>query len=66
MKKIAIDLQDLIDVLVAMRDSGGTTQVVIFEHNGLPTLCDKDDPENIIQFQVFDKEQETKNGDPVH
>lgn len=66
MKKVAINLQDLVDVLEAMRDSNGTTDVIFFEYNGMPALADKEEPDNVITFQVYDKTEETKDGDIVH
>jgi hypothetical protein len=43
-------LEDLLSVLEQMRDSGGTVQVIIFEHDGMPAICDADEPGNIIAF----------------
>ncbi len=66
MKSVAVNLQDLIDILEAMRDSGGTTEIVLFERKGMLAICDREQPEDIITFQSFDKTEETKDGDKVH
>jgi len=65
MKKVKISLQDLLVVLQAM-DENGTEDIIFFEKNGVPALCDAEEPDNIITFQTFDPEQETKDGDQIH
>jgi hypothetical protein len=65
-KRVKIDIQDLLMVLNAMVDSAGTTDVIFFEHNSLPALADASDPDNIITFETFDDTQETKDGDAIH
>lgn len=50
MRKIKINIDDLIQVLEILRDNG-TKNVMFFEHNDLPAMADADDPESIIMFQ---------------
>lgn len=65
MKKIKVSLEDILIVLEAMQNNG-TVDVIFFEHGGLPALCDADEQDNIITFQTFDPEEETKDGDAIH
>lgn len=65
MKKIKIDIRDLLVVLEAMIENG-TSEIIFFEHGELPAIADADDPDNIIAFQTYDEEQETKDGDQIH
>lgn len=65
MRKVKIDLQDILVVLQAMEENG-TKQVIFFEKDGLPSICDAEEPDNIIMFQTFDDTQETKDGDAIH
>lgn len=65
MRKVKIDLQDILVVLQAMEENG-TQEVVFFEKDGLPAICDADEPDNIIMFQTFDSDSETKDGDAIH
>lgn len=65
MKKIKIDITDLMVVLEAMVE-GGTTEIIFFEHGGLPAIADADEPDSCITFQTFDPTEETKDGDKVH
>jgi hypothetical protein len=65
LKKIKIDVQDLLVVLEAMLDSG-TRNIIFFEHNNLPAIADAEDPDNIITFQTYDPSEETKDGDSIH
>lgn len=66
MRKVKINLKDLITVLEAMQDSGGATEIILFEHEGYPALSDADNQENVITFQAYDEEAETKDGDSIH
>lgn len=65
MRKVKISLQDLLVVLQAMEENG-TTDIIVFDHNGLPAIADADEQDNIITFQTFDDTKETKDGDPIH
>lgn len=65
MKKIKINLEDILIVLEAMQNNG-TQDIIFFEHSGLPAIADADEPDNIITFQTFDPEAETKDGDAIH
>lgn len=65
MKKIRIPLDDLITVLEALRDSGGATEVIIFEYEGIPALVDADDPDNVITFQAIGEDGENDE-DKLH
>lgn len=65
MKTVKIDLQDILVVLDAMAENG-TQQVIFFEKDGLPAICDAEEPDNIIMFQTFDSEVENKDGDAIH
>lgn len=50
MKKVKISIDDLIAVLEAMRDTGGTSEVIIFDYEGMPAFADAADTENIVTF----------------
>jgi hypothetical protein len=63
MKKIKIDLDDLLIVLEAMQDQG-TKEVLIFEYQDQPAIADADDRENIISFQAVTSEDDPE--DQVH
>lgn len=65
MKKIKIDILDLMVVLEAMIEQG-TTNIIFFEHNDMPAIADAETPENSITFQTFDPTEETKDGDKIH
>lgn len=65
MKKVKVNLEDVLVVLMAMQDNG-TQDVVFFEHGGHPAMADADDPDSIITFQTFDEEMENPDGDAVH
>lgn len=65
MKKVKIDIQDLLTVLNAMVDSGGTTEIIFFEHNNLPAIRDANDEDSCITFETFD-ESEDKDGNIRH
>ncbi len=58
MKKVKVPLEDLIQVLEAMRDTGGTTEVIFFSWKGMPALADALSPENIITFQTTEVTEE--------
>lgn len=58
MKKIKINIDDLIAVLEALKESGGTKEVIFFEYKDLPALADADEPENIIMFQAIGEAEE--------
>lgn len=57
MKKIKVAIDDLLVVLEAMKENG-TTDIMIFEYNGSPAICDSSEPDNIISFQTV-----SENGD---
>jgi hypothetical protein len=63
MKKIKIPIDELITVLEAMKESGGTTQIIIFEQNGIPAICDADEQENYILFQTEGEDPGETNDD---
>jgi hypothetical protein len=65
MKRVKIDLMDLLMVLEAMNENG-TKEILLFEHGGLPALADADDPDNMVTFQTFDPDLENKDGESVH
>jgi hypothetical protein len=65
MKRIKVNLDDILMVLDAMKENG-TQEVVFFESEGMPAIADADEPENIIRFQPFDSEVENIDGDAVH
>lgn len=58
MKRIKLNIDDLISVLEALKESGGTKEVIFFEYKDLPALADADEPENIIMFQAVEEGQE--------
>lgn len=55
MKKIKISLDDLLVVLEAMKDSGGTKEILFFEYQGYPAICDANDPESVITFAAVNE-----------
>lgn len=65
MKSVKIDLQDLLVVLQAMQENG-TTEIVVFDYSGTPAIADSDERDNIITFETFDDDVETKDGDSIH
>lgn len=65
MRKVKINLDDILIVLDAMKENG-TEDVIFFEHGGLPAIADADEPDNIVTFQTFDPDLENKDGDPIH
>lgn len=64
MKKIKINIDDLIQVLEVLRDNGGTKDVIFFEYNNLPAMADAAEPENIIMFQSVEGTAEDE--DVIH
>lgn len=64
MKKIKLDIDDLITVLDAMKENG-TTSVIFFEYEDAPAMADADEPENIILFQA-DGEVENDPNEAIH
>lgn len=65
MKKVKINLSDLLTVLQAM-DENGTKEIIFTEYNSLPAIADADEPENLVTFEIFDPDSETKDGDSIH
>lgn len=63
MKKIKVNVDDLITVLEALKENG-TSSVILFEYEGTPAMADADEPENIILFQS--SEQDEADEDVVH
>jgi len=64
-KKIKIDIRDLLTVLEAMQ-ADGTTDIIFFEHGELPAIADADYPDDVIAFQIYDESQENKDGEAIH
>lgn len=64
MKKICISIDDLLVVLDAMKDNG-TTDIIFFEFNSLPAICDKNEPDNIITFQSVNETGEVDEDNEV-
>lgn len=62
MKRVKIELMDLLVVLEAMNENG-TKDIIFLEHAGLPAIADADEPENLITFQTFDSDEEAANED---
>lgn len=65
MKKVKISLDDLLVVLEAMKETAGTKDILFFEFNGMPALCDAEDPDNIITFQSVSETGEVNEEDEV-
>lgn len=65
MRKIKIDIRDLAVVLETMIEEG-VTEIIISEHRGLPAIADAENPQDLITFQVYNEEEETKDGDKLH
>lgn len=55
MKKVKIDISDLMIVLEAMMETG-TTEIVFFEHGDSPAIADANDLDNIITFSSVSAE----------
>jgi hypothetical protein len=53
-KKLKISVDQLMDLLTEMRETGGTETIYIFERDGLPAICDADDEDNYIIFSTGD------------
>lgn len=60
-----ISLDDLLVVLQAMKDTNDTRDIMFFEFNGMPAICDADDPDNIITFQSVSEDGEVNEDDEV-
>lgn len=54
MKKLLFNLQDFIQVLVSLRDDLGTTEIIISEHDGYPTIADAADPTTVLILKPAD------------
>jgi hypothetical protein len=65
MKKIKIDIHDLLAVLEAMIESNGTKEIIFFEHGQYPAICDADDPDSIISFASVNESGEVDETDEV-
>ena len=65
MKKVKVDIQDILMVLEAMAENG-TKDVIFGEHNGLPSICDADEQDNIVTFQTFDSDEQADESEQVH
>ena len=63
MRKVKISLDDLMVVLEAMRETAGTTDIMFFEFNGMPAICDVQDPDNIVTFQSVSETGEVNEED---
>lgn len=60
MRKIKVSLDDLLVVLESMRDTAGTTEIIFFEYNGKPAICDADDRDNVISFATESDNEENE------
>jgi hypothetical protein len=58
LRRVKIDIEELISILEQMRDTGGTQQVILFDHEGTAALCDADEPDNIIAFAPDDADED--------
>jgi hypothetical protein len=63
MRKVKISLDDLLVVLESMKETGGTQEITFFEYNGMPAICDSNDPDNIITFQSVNEAGEVNEDD---
>lgn len=65
MKKVKISLDDLLVVLEAMRETAGTQDILFFEFNGMPAICDAEDPDNIVTFQSVSETGEVDTDEEI-
>jgi hypothetical protein len=66
LKKIKIDIADLMVVLEAMVENG-TKEIIFFEYNEYPAIADADDPDGVITFQsVNEKGEVNEEDETVH
>lgn len=56
MKKLKISVEQLMALLTEMQETGGTETIYIFEHNGMPAICDADDEDNYIIFSTGEED----------
>lgn len=63
MKKVKINIEDLLVVLQNMIDSEGTTEIIFFEHNNMPAIADANEPENVIVFSSVNENGEVNEDD---
>jgi hypothetical protein len=64
MKKIKISIDDLLTVLDAMKENG-TNEIIFFEHNNMPAICDSEDPDSIISFASVNEDGSVNEEDEV-
>lgn len=63
MKKVKISLDDLLVVLEAMKETNNTKDIMFFEFNNMPAICDADEPDNVITFQSVTEDGEVNEDD---
>lgn len=64
-KKVKISLDDLLVVLEAMKETNDTKDIIFFEFNGLPAICDAADQDNVITFQTVSEEGVVDEDDEI-
>lgn len=60
LRKLKINLEQLIVYLTEMKENGAV-DIYIYEHNGLPALCDVEEEDNYIIFSTG-----TEDDDGLH
>lgn len=65
MRKIKVPLEDILIVLEAMMHQG-TTDIIIFNYNGVPAIADANEPENIITFATEDHDPTLEEDGGLH
>lgn len=64
MKRVKISIEDLMAVLEAMSENG-TKEIIFFEYNNMPAVCDADEPDNVISFQSVSEDGTVNEDDEV-
>ena len=62
MKSVNMHIDDLLEILEAMKDTG-TEGVVVCEYEGWPALIDMNNPEAVF---VLKMDEETETNDTLH
>lgn len=65
MKKVKIELEDLLIVLEAM-SSNGTKEIIIFDYEGVPAICDADSQEDVITFATTGSGEDSDMDEDLH
>lgn len=58
LNKLLFDLDELIQVLEALRDEANVTEIIISEVNGYPAISDANDPTTVLILKPADDDGE--------